>query len=263
MENMSRRKFLKLGALSAGLVTLAGCATIKKTPVGGGEFTTSSAEEKVGKWGMFIDMEKIDDIDAIAKICHEEHNVPNVPETNHQVKWIWAEPFHALFHDISHEGLQEKYNDVPFVTTCNHCRKPVCVKVCPTQATFQSENGGLILQDMHRCIGCRNCMAACPYGSRSFNFVEPRDYIDHLNPEYPTRMKGVVEKCDFCYDRLAKGKTPLCAENSNGGIVVGDLDNESSEISKLIRENMTIVRGESYGTQPCVYYKVSLAEGEA
>ena len=105
MENMSRRKFLKLGALSAGLVTLAGCATIKKTPVGGGEFTTSSAEEKVGKWGMFIDMEKIDDIDAIAKICHEEHNVPNVPETNHQVKWIWAEPFHALFHDISHEGL--------------------------------------------------------------------------------------------------------------------------------------------------------------
>lgn len=70
---------------------------------------------------MFIDMEKIDDIDAIAKICHEEHNVPNVPETNHQVKWIWAEPFHALFHDISHEGLQEKYNDVPFVTTCNHC----------------------------------------------------------------------------------------------------------------------------------------------
>ena len=77
MENMSRRKFLKLGALSAGLVTLAGCATIKKTPVGGGEFTTSSAEEKVGKWGMFIDMEKIDDIDAIAKICHEEHNVPN------------------------------------------------------------------------------------------------------------------------------------------------------------------------------------------
>lgn len=262
MENMSRRKFLKLGALSAGLVTLAGCATIKKTPVGGGEFTTSSAEEKVGKWGMFIDMEKIDDIDAIARICHEEHNVPNVPETNHQVKWIWAEPFHALFHDISHEGLQEKYNDVPFVTTCNHCRKPVCVKVCPTQATFQSDNGGLILQDMHRCIGCRNCMAACPYGSRSFNFVEPRDYIDHLNPEYPTRMKGVVEKCDFCYDRLAKGQMPLCAENSDG-IVVGDLDNESSEISKLIRENMTIVRGESYGTQPCVYYKVSLAEGEA
>lgn len=74
-------------------------------------------------------------------------------------------------------------------------------------------------------------------------------------------MKGVVEKCDFCYDRLAKGETPLCAENSNGGIVVGDLDNESSEISKLIRENMTIVRGESYGTQPCDVLQSQLSRG--
>lgn len=115
---------------------------------------------------------------------------------------------------------------------------------------------------MHRCIGCRNCMAACPYGSRSFNFVEPRDYLKEINPEYPTRMKGVVEKCDFCYDRLSKGLQPLCAEHSEG-IVVGDLDNENSEISKLIRENMTIVRGSSYGTEPCCYYKVSLNEGEA
>ena len=57
MENMSRRKFLKLGALSAGLVTLAGCATIKNTPIGGGEFTTSTSEKSVGKWGMFIYME--------------------------------------------------------------------------------------------------------------------------------------------------------------------------------------------------------------
>ena len=57
MENMSRRKFLKLGALSAGLVTLAGCATIKNTPIGGGTFEKSTKEEAAGKWGMFIDME--------------------------------------------------------------------------------------------------------------------------------------------------------------------------------------------------------------
>ena len=261
MENMSRRKFLKLGALSAGLVTLAGCASVKKTPIGGGEFKHSADQTTVGKWGMFIDMSQVDSIDEIAQICHKEHNVPTVPDKRHEVKWVWAEPFSALFRDISHPGIQEKYADTPFFTSCNHCRKPVCVKVCPTQATFQSEDG-ITLQDMHRCIGCRNCMAACPYGSRSFNFVDPRDYLKEINPEYPTRMKGVVEKCDFCYDRLSKGLQPLCAEHSEG-VVVGDLDNENSEISKLIRENMTIVRGFSYGTEPCCYYKVSLAEGEA
>ena len=213
MENMSRRKFLKLGALSAGLVTLAGCASVKKTPIGGGEFKHSADQTTVGKWGMFIDMSKVDSIDEIAQICHKEHNVPTVPDKRHEVKWVWAEPFSALFRDISHPGIQEKYADTPFFTSCNHCRKPVCVKVCPTQATFQSEDG-ITLQDMHRCIGCRNCMAACPYGSRSFNFVDPRDYLKEINPEYPTRMKGVVEKCDFCYDRLSKGLQPLCAEHS-------------------------------------------------
>ena len=75
-------------------------------------------------------------------------------------------------------------------------------------------------------------------------------------------MKGVVEKCDFCYDRLAKGQMPVCAEQSEG-IIVGDLDDANSEISTLIRENMTIIRGASYSTEPCCYYKVSLAGEEA
>lgn len=260
MENMSRRKFLKLSALTAGLVTLSGCATIKKTPIGGGSFEKSSKEKKVGKWGMLVDMSKIDDIDAIAEVCHKEHNVPNIPDSRHEVKWIWAEPFSGLFPEETHSALKEKYAETPFVSTCNHCRKAVCVKVCPTQATFMSEDG-IVLQDMHRCIGCRNCMAACPYGSRSFNFVEPRDYIKELNPEYPTRMKGVVEKCDFCYDRIAKGKMPLCAEKSKG-IIVGDLDDASSEIAREISSSMTIVRRPNLGTQPCCYYKVNL-DGEA
>ena len=58
--------------------------------------------------------------------------------------------------------------------------------------------------DMHRCIGCRYCMAACPYGARSFNFMDPRPYIKHENKDYPTRMKGVVEKCNFCAETAGR-----------------------------------------------------------
>lgn len=258
MENMSRRKFLKLGALSAGLVTLAGCSAMQKSPVGGGSFKVSDDQLTAKKWGMLIDMDKVDDIDAISAVCHKEHNVPDVPDKRHEIKWIWAEPFSALFPDISHPELVKQYKDKPFITTCNECRKPVCVKVCPTQATFQSKDG-IVLQDMHRCIGCRNCMAACPYGSRSFNFVDPRDYLKETNPTYPTRSKGVVEKCDFCYDLLSKGQEPLCAQVSEG-IMVGDIDDHNSKIAKVISSSMTIVRREDFGTEPCCFYKISLKE---
>lgn len=97
MENMSRRKFLKLGALSAGLVTLAGCASVKKTPIGGGEFDALLTKPKLVNGGWFIDMSKVDNLDEISQLCHKEHNVPNVPDKRHEVKWVWAEPFICTF----------------------------------------------------------------------------------------------------------------------------------------------------------------------
>ena len=66
--------------------------------------------------------------------------------------------------------------------------------------------------DFHRCIGCRFCMAGCPYGARSFNWEDPRPFIKEVNPDFPTRMRGVVEKCNFCGERLALGKEPACVE---------------------------------------------------
>ena len=94
---------------------------------------------------------------------------------------------------------------------CNHCADPPCTRVCPTQATWKRDDG-IVMMDYHRCIGCRYCMAACPYGSRSFNWVDPRPYIETVNPQYPTRTKGVVEKCNFCEERLADGLLPACVE---------------------------------------------------
>ena len=99
-------------------------------------------------------------------------------------------------------------------------------------------------------------MAACPYGSRSFNFRDPRPFIKTMNLKFPTRMKGVVEKCNFCAERLAVGKQPACVEASNGAIVFGDLEDPASEVRALLKSNYTIRRKQGLGTEPSVYYIV-------
>ena len=113
------------------------------------------------------------------------------------------------------------------------------------------------MMDFHRCIGCRFCMAACPYGARSFNWVDPRPYIEKVNPEYPTRTKGVVEKCLFCYERLAQGKVPACVEACpEKALIFGDLADENSEVSKILKERVAIRRKAELGTNPSVFYLI-------
>ncbi len=103
-------------------------------------------------------------------------------------------------------------------------------------------------------------MVACPYGARSFNWQDPRPHIDSYNPEFPTRTRGVVEKCTFCEERLALGQQPACLEAANeeveGAIVFGDLNDPNSEIRKVLEENHTIQRKPSLGTKPSVFYIV-------
>ena len=99
-------------------------------------------------------------------------------------------------------------------------------------------------------------MAACPYGSRSFNFRDPRPFIKEENKEFPTRMRGVVEKCNFCAERLAVGKKPACVEASNGAITFGDLYDPDSEVRELLKNNYTIRRKPELGTGTSIYYIV-------
>jgi molybdopterin-containing oxidoreductase family iron-sulfur binding subunit len=99
-------------------------------------------------------------------------------------------------------------------------------------------------------------MAACPFGARSFNYRDPRPFLHHLNVKYPTRSKGVVEKCNFCAERLAEGKLPACVEASEGKIAFGDLYDPESNVRELIKTNYTIRRKQSLGTEPSVYYIV-------
>jgi molybdopterin-containing oxidoreductase family iron-sulfur binding subunit len=98
-------------------------------------------------------------------------------------------------------------------------------------------------------------MAGCPYGSRSFNWRDPRPFIKKINPDFPTRTKGVVEKCNFCVERLAQGLMPACVEAcKEKALVFGDLRNPGSEIRKTLQDKIVYQRQPELGTQPKVYY---------
>ena len=120
-------------------------------------------------------------------------------------------------------------------------------------ATFKREDG-IVVMDPHRCIGCRFCMAGCPFGARSFNFRDPQPYVKDVNPEFPMRTRGVVEKCTFCTERLAQGKLPACVEASEGAMLFGDLNDPGSPVRQALSKNFTIRRKPTLGTQPGVYY---------
>ena len=147
---------------------------------------------------------------------------------------------------------------------CFHCDNPPCVKVCPVGATFKRTDG-LVLIDNHRCIGCRFCMAACPYSARVFNWGKPKaQKTEHpYSPEtsIPSQI-GTVEKCDFCPDMLRKNKVPHCISACpNGALYFGDQNSDSvtngSEtvrLSTLLRDKAGYRYLEELGTQPNVYY---------
>lgn len=212
---------------------------------------------KAHHWGMVIDTRKLNEkINAkMIEACNKIHNVPTMENKRHEIKWIWDEHYHNAFPMQENHYLNERMEHLSLPVLCNHCENPPCVQACPTKATFQRKDG-IVLMDFHRCIGCRFCMAACPFGARSFNFRDPRSFIKEIDVAFPTRMKGVVEKCNFCAERLAVGKMPACVEASEGALAFGDLSDPNSEARKLLKENYTIRRKQSLGTGPSVYYIV-------
>lgn len=255
----TRRDFLKVAGVTAlGMAAGAGPALAysKGAYLPHTEHMDTGHDHLTAKrWGMVIDTRAFHgeaDYAPLIAACHKEHNVPTIPGKQN-VKWLWTGGFHATFPHNHQEFLAERAHHAAYPLLCNHCDNPPCVRVCPTQATFKREDG-IVMMDMHRCIGCRFCMAGCPYGSRSFNFQDPRPFIAEENLAYPTRMKGVVEKCTFCTERLAEGKMPACVEASEGKIVFGDLGDPDSEIRHILAENFTLRRKPDLGTSPSVFY---------
>jgi Fe-S-cluster-containing dehydrogenase component len=259
-----RRTFLKL----AGATVLAGLSAPVVVNVNAPSAQAAAApahgeaKRQGMRLGMVIDMRKLygrpDLLDKVTAACHKVHNVPKIDSPKNEIKWIWRTPYANAFIDqsVNHASKVTREND--FLVLCNHCDQPPCVRVCPTKATFVEKKTGIVAMDYHRCIGCRFCMMGCPYGARSFNWMDPIPLLKSVNPTFPARMRGVVEKCNFCGERLALGKEPACVEavKEVGAIVFGDLNDPKSEIRKILDQEHTIQRNAALGTKPSVFYIV-------
>jgi molybdopterin-containing oxidoreductase family iron-sulfur binding subunit len=144
-------------------------------------------------------------------------------------------------------------------TQCFQCANPPCVKVCPVGATWQ-EPDGITVIDYDWCIGCRYCMAACPYWARRFNWSAPDVPAEEVNPVQHylgnrARRKGVVEKCTFCIHRTRQGRLPACAEACpTGARVFGNLLDPNSEIRWVLANKRIFRLKEDLGTEPRFWY---------
>jgi len=257
---VDRKEFLRMAGLS--LAALAAARTGAAGPFAGPAPDVRTAVPdtlSARRWAMVVDSRKClkeAGCDLCIRACNRSHNIPEIGDRRHEVKWIWKEPFQEAFAPAAAGFANSRFQDRPFVVFCNHCDRPPCVRVCPTQATWKREDG-IVMMDWHRCIGCRYCMAACPYGSRSFNWQDPRLFIREMTTEFPTRSRGVVEKCTFCAERLAVGKAPACVAACHAGAMVfGDLEDPASELRKALHTNFTLRRKAELGTVPEVYYIV-------
>ncbi len=257
MRGQSRRKFIKIAGCS---ILGLGSKPVSDLFAAGDKLRFSSNSEALtGKrWAMVVDTRKCSKKECTDCIiaCHKAHNVPDIGNPKDEVKWIWNEPFEKAFPGQKHGYIEEKIEEKGFPVFCNHCDNPPCVRVCPTKATWQQEDG-IIMMDYHRCIGCRFCMAACPYGSRSFNWREPKPFLKDINKEFPLRMQGVVEKCNFCAERISKGLMPACVEAcKENALVFGDLEDPDSKVRQILRSHHSIRRKPQLGSKPQVYYIV-------
>jgi len=269
----SRREFLKkagIGSLVGLGVAAAATSVVQKTGIAASQGHGTAAASGT-RWGMVVDTRKcIEGCTVCTDVCHSLHNVPDhrlpdgSPDTKNEIKWIWKEPYANAFPSKSTQFVSDTLKNHKTPVLCNHCDEPPCVRVCPTQATFKRADG-IVLMDFHRCIGCRFCMAACPYGSRSFNWKEPRieGSVKVIGRQgepdrgFPTRDRGVVEKCNFCAERLAQGQLPACVVNCPGkALTFGDLNDPQSEIRQVLKSNHTIQRKSELGTGPSVFYIV-------
>ena len=214
------------------------------------------------RYGMVIDVDRCIGCEACMVACAAENNVAPAPDratARTRIKPIRVER-------VSNNG-QARFLPV----LCMHCeRETPCISVCPQQAVELDRTTGIVFQMPQRCLGCRYCMTACPYHARFFNWWDPTwpaGMETTLNPDVAPRMRGVVEKCNFCHGRLHAAEesgsdhyVPACVEACpTGAITFGDLDDKNSEVARQAGDGASFRLLPKLGTEPKVYYRSELA----
>ncbi len=196
--------------------------------------------------GMVIDLKRCIGCYGCQTVCKAEHGTP--PGV------FWA------------RVLKQERGEYPTVSLvslpvlCNHCSEPPCVDACPTGASFIWQDTGVVDIDAAKCVGCRSCMMACPYSNRYF-VSERLNYYGDKGPtvfeQYWNQKSetGIVTKCNFCRDRVLAGGVPACVANcATSARYFGDLDDPTSQVSRLIKERGGFTLRPDKGTRPNVYY---------
>lgn len=252
-RELTRREFLQL-ALGLGIGLVAADSLWKWFVVVNNPLAAAhQGDGSLPHWTMVIDLQKC----IGCRRCEYACQATNDTQTDH----LW----NVVLHD------KETYEQEVFIPRpCMHCEHAPCVEVCPVGATFHREDG-LVAMDYNRCIGCRYCMVACPYGSRVFNWRERTDENPQVptwgTPEIERRPRGVVEKCTFCAHRLDKAAerglrpgydpaaTPACCVACpTEARVFGDLHDENSPAARALKGRQAVVLRSELGTNPRVFY---------
>jgi len=189
---------------------------------------------------MVIDLTTCTGCRACVAACALENKTP-----------YWANKYRTHVEDVT----RGQYPDVErsfLPHLCMHCDEPACVEACPTGASYVGE-GGSVQIDRDKCIDCRYCVAACPYGQRYQYTREDMAQAEAIFGE--TAGADFMDKCTFCEHRVAQGMDPACVATCLAGArIFGDLDDPTSEVAQMVNSGTAQPIAPEAGTKPKVFY---------
>ncbi|MBU1702578.1 MAG: 4Fe-4S dicluster domain-containing protein [Candidatus Eisenbacteria bacterium] len=219
---------------------------------------------------MVIDLDRCTGCGACMVACAVENNLPTPPveaQDNRGLTWLRV-------YQCGNGRTFPDFKTVFIPVPCMQCDHAPCIHVCPVTAVDYDTETGIVGQIPERCMGCRYCMAACPYHARTFNWwdpVWPKGMEKSLNPDVSPRMRGTAEKCNFCHGRLHRAREkaasegrrdlnpgeyiPACVEACpTRAIHFGDLQDSEDPVAKLSKSPHAFRLLESLRTFPKVFY---------